>query len=814
MMERLYFHIIFPYEPTIMKTTLFQTISFSLLLIANMNTRAIDFTDQGEYVGSSDCIACHERFYELWSTSHHGKAMQAFSGTFARTLVPMKEELEIGGVKFIIELNASGGVMHETGVDGVKKTYPVLHALGGRNIYFFLVPLEKGKLQVAPIAYFVHTGLWYNSTGSMVRHFQSGPQDAPLDWTDRQLTFNTACHDCHISQLRKNYDPETDSYSTTWTEPGINCEVCHGPAEAHMKAAEEAAAKGEELTDLKLVTFHGDLNATQRDATCAPCHAKMAPLTRDFTPGELFFNHYDLTSYEDRDFYPDGRDHGENYTQTGWMANACANSGQLECIHCHTSSGRFRFKDEPNKACLPCHEKRVENILDHSHHAASNNVSCVDCHMPVTAQAYMTRSDHSFRPPSPAASLEFGSPNACTICHHDDHDPMWSNTTHDNQEDLEWADKHVKEWFGNDSGKEILKLGRIVTAARDGDWEKLPEILAYLDNPACDQAAKVAILRLLNNCPDPVKWQPIRKQLDSEYEWVRAAAASTLQYDESDETTRLLVKSVSDKFRTVRIHSAASLLSRNLASYSEEERTAYEKAHAEYWNSLIIWPDRWSTYYNQGIYHDRKGETDQSLAAYQKAMELRNDVIQPLINASMVHARSGNSTNAYELLQKALKVEPANPMVNFNLALLEAEFGQMEACEERLRTALKTDPQMAQAAYNLGVLLCQKKDEEGFQWLKTAAELVPENWNNLSSYTFFLNQAKRTNEIEAALKAAVDSGRAAPDAYFALAGNYQREGRLAEAAEICRRAMLNPRLPMDAKHYAARMEKQIRAAQQ
>lgn len=792
-----------------MKSLVFLVI-LSSLLIGGSPSHAIDFTDQGEYVGSSDCIGCHERFYELWSTSHHGKAMRAFSGTFARTLVPMEKEIQVGDIKFIIEINASGGVMHETDSDGIRKTYPVLHALGGKNVYFFLVPLEKGKLQTAPIAYNVHTKKWYNSTGSMVRHFSNGLTDEALDWTDRQLTFNTGCHDCHISQLRKNYDPETDSYETTWNESGINCEVCHGPAEAHIKAAEEANAKGEKLTDLKLLTFHGDLNALQRDATCAPCHAKMIPLSRDFTPGEMFFDHYDLTSYENPDFYPDGRDLGENYTQTAWLANPCANSGQLECIHCHTSSGRFRFADEPNKACLPCHENRVQNILEHSHHAAEDNVGCIDCHMPKTAQAHMHRSDHTFRPPSPAASLEFGSPNACNLCHHNP-EAITGDFHGHKKEDLEWASEHVAKWHGEDSGAELIELGNIVLACRNGEWDRLPEILAYLDHPSCDQAVTVGILRLLINCPYPEKWPAIRKQLESESEWVRSAAAASLQYDISSETTQLLLNATADKFRTVRIRAAAALLMRDLSSYSDTERMVYDAAHTEYWNSLIIWPDRWSTHYNQGIYHDRKGETAQSLAAYDKAMELRDDVIQPMINASMVHARSGNNTNAYELLQKALKVEPESPMVNFNLALLEAEFDQMKECETHLRAALKTDPQMVQAAYNLGVLLCQKNDEEGFQWLKTAAKLVPENWNNLSSYIFFLSQAQRTAEIEAALKEAVASDRAAPEAYFTLAGNYQREGRLAEAIEIYKQAKLAKHLPMEAKRYAAQMEKQLRS---
>lgn len=528
-----------------MKILRINVLIYSILTCCCPTSFALDFTDQGEYVGSSDCISCHERFYELWSTSHHGKAMQAFSASFARSLVPMETPMDIRGQDFFIELNAGGGVMHQYLADGSKKTYPVLHALGGKNVFFFLVPLEQGKLQVAPLAYHVHKKIWYDSTSSMVRHFNNGLTDEALDWTDRQLTFNTACHDCHISQMRKNYDPKTDSYTTTWQEEGINCEVCHGPAEAHVKAAKEAVAKGEMLTDLKLLTFHGDLNADQRDAACAPCHAKMTPLSRDFTPGELFFDHYDLISYEDPDFYPDGRDLGENYTQTGWEANPCAIANKLECIHCHTSSGRFRFKDEPNKSCLPCHEKRVDTILAHSHHPADANVSCVDCHMPMTAQSHMHRSDHSFRPPSPAASLEFGSPNACNLCHHNQEAIEGEFYGH-KKEDIEWADKHVKDWHGASSGADIIELGHIISACRNAEWNKLPDILAFLESPHCDPAAKVGILRLLNTCPHPEKWIAIQKQLSDDHAWVRSAAAAALQYDNSNEATKALLKAASD----------------------------------------------------------------------------------------------------------------------------------------------------------------------------------------------------------------------------------------------------------------------------
>ena len=94
---------------------------------------------------------------------------------------------------------------------------------------------------------------------------------------------------------------------------------------------------------------------------CAMCHAKMVPLSLKFLPGEKFFDHFDLITLEHADFYPDGRDLGENYTETSWLMSPCLESGRLDCSHCHTPSGRQRFEAaEANQSCLPCHEKRSQ----------------------------------------------------------------------------------------------------------------------------------------------------------------------------------------------------------------------------------------------------------------------------------------------------------------------------------------------------------------------------------------------------------------------------------------------------------------------
>ena len=49
---------------------------------------------------------------------------------------------------------------------------------------------------------------------------------------------------------------------------------------------------------------------------------------RPFQPGDKFFDHFDLITLEHADYYPDGRDLGENYTFTSWLMSPVPQVGQ------------------------------------------------------------------------------------------------------------------------------------------------------------------------------------------------------------------------------------------------------------------------------------------------------------------------------------------------------------------------------------------------------------------------------------------------------------------------------------------------------
>jgi len=405
-------------------------------------------TESVEFSGSASCRQCHERFYKLWAPSHHGLAMQPYTAEFAgANLTSQAADIKIGRFQYRAEIEADKGWVREIGPEG-KNTYPIAHVLGGKNVYYFLTPYERGRLQTLPLAYDLNSKRWFDTAASGVRHFPGVDRDEPVHWTDPLYTFNTSCYNCHVSQFSTNYDLKTDTYNTTWTEPGINCETCHGPAEQHVKAYQRAAATGNEPDDLELISTK-PFSVEQTNSMCNSCHAKMSPVSTSFKPGEKYFDHFNLITLDNPDFYPDGRDLGENYTMTSWRMSPCVKSGKLDCMHCHTSSGRYRFADpaKANHACLPCHKERVENAEKHTHHATDGEAGkCIACHMPMTKFAHMNRTDHSMRPPAPAATLAFKSPNACNLCHAD--------------EDAAWADKYVRDWHNHDYQKKILDQAR------------------------------------------------------------------------------------------------------------------------------------------------------------------------------------------------------------------------------------------------------------------------------------------------------------------------------------------------------------------
>jgi tetratricopeptide (TPR) repeat protein len=733
-----------------------------------------------QWAGSRSCRECHEKFYELWSTSFHGLAMQPYTAALAKTsLTPQKAEIIAGKYRFLADLG-QGAVIERTSRG--TNSYPITQAMGGKNVFYFLTPLDRGWLQVLPVAYDVRRQEWFDTTASAMRHL-GDRRDEVLYWKERPLTFNTSCFGCHVSQLAKNYDFKSDSYHTTWAEPGINCETCHGPSAEHAQIFRGLPKDHADTADLKLVSVK-KLSIEQRNEMCAPCHAKMSPVTMNFAPGDRYFDHFDLAAFENADFYPDGRDLGENYTYTQWRLSPCAKSGRLDCIHCHTSSGRYRFKDaaKANEACLPCHEDKVKNAPAHTHHQADTaGNQCVGCHMPMTEFARMKRSDHSMRPPAPAATLLYHSPNACNLCH--------------TNKDAAWSDKLVREWRKRDYQKLVLERARLIDAARKGDWQKLPDILAYLAAPDREEIQTVSLVRLLENCPADGKWPALRKLMADPSPLVRASLPEALGQRLDQPNAEVLVKATRDDYRLVRVRAASALAAVPEESLPEDSRAQVRAAMAEAIASMNARPDDMPSHYNLGNFHMSRQDFSRAAAEFETANRLQPDALPPYVNAALAYNALGQNDRAEASLRRALRLDPTNAAANLNLGMLLAEMEKMSEAEPAFRAAFKADPQSAQAAYNLGILMSKEHPDEAITWCERAATLRPHEPKYAYTLAFFQKQQGSTNQAIRTLEQLIAQAPPHAESYALLAQIYGEQHKLADALAVCRRAATNENLP-------------------
>jgi tetratricopeptide (TPR) repeat protein len=707
--------------------------------------------------------------------------MQPYTHEFAqRSLIPQDQAIAIGGNLYKAHVGVGEGWVSEKGPNGDKK-YRIEHVMGGKNVYYFLTPLDRGRLQVLPLAYDVRKKEWYNTTASMVRHF-TDRRDEAIAWTDPDLTFNTSCYGCHVSRLSRNYDVKTETYNTTWKEPGINCETCHGPAEEHIQVC-KPLPKGSVLKDWKIVRGGRDFTPEQNNATCSSCHAKAAPITESFKPGDRFFDHFDLVTLEDQDYYPDGRDLGENFTYTSWRMSPCVKAGKLDCLHCHTSSGRYKFKgDKTNNACMPCHEQRVKDPTSHTRHKPeSPGNACVSCHMPMTEFARMRRSDHSMLPPTPAATIAFKAPNACSICHTD--------------KSPEWADQLVRKWRSRDYQAPVLHRANLIDAARKRDWTKTPEMLAYLRDEKADEIIAASLIRLLRACPDESKWPVILNALKDPSPLIRSAAAPVLGDNlAAPEARTALLHATEDEYRVVRIRAAAALAAYPRQLLSEKDQQRLKAASDEYEACLQSRPDDWRSYYNLGNYFLDRGELRVAAASFERASQFQPATILPLVNASIAYARMGHASKAEQALVKALTIDPNSAEANFNMGLLKAEQKDLPQAEEHLRKALQADPNLAAAAYNLCVLLPNDRLHEKLELSRRACVLRPDDPRYAYTLAFFERQRGNTDEAIKILHDMVQRNSADGSVYLTLADLYRMQGRVEDAKTLYQEAMRNERL--------------------
>lgn len=274
--------------------------------------------EQADFVGSSTCAGCHPNIAEVFSQSGHPWQLNPVEEG-ARPQLPFTQVLLL-----------PQGYSWED----------IRYVIGGYNwkAYFidqngYLVTTPPGDGEEGDILnqYNLPNPVLGKPGGFVEYH--SGEAELPYD-----------CGGCHTTGFSLGgHQNDLPGVVGTWSEPGVQCEACHGPGSLH--ASNPQAIQ---------MVINREANA------CGQCHVIGRGEGVEFEDG--FVSHQD---------------------QYGGMFLGKHNI--LDCVTCHDPHSGVVQREEANQRttvtqCQDCHFRQASVQKNEQHLALG--VECVTCHMP------------------------------------------------------------------------------------------------------------------------------------------------------------------------------------------------------------------------------------------------------------------------------------------------------------------------------------------------------------------------------------------------------------------------------------------------
>jgi predicted CXXCH cytochrome family protein len=339
---------------------------------------------------------------------------------------------------------------------GDQSRFYVDYTIGSKWQQGYATKLLDGRMQVLPVEYNVVQKRWVNywkiidppgSARAIIRDFPGLTVDT---------NYQQNCAICHTSQLKLDATSSNAMQHAAYLQPGVDCEMCHGPAVSHLQQFAAGKAGQAELNKPPTRPPFDFAKANNREAVrvCAQCHRQSAVReigengemnysTRDIFVPSAALRPYD--AFSRKAFYKDGRFRETTFIVEAFTRSACYRRGTAQCASCHSphlsnfesNPTSLKHQKDPDEMCLPCHTAYRNRIVGHTRHRAGTEASqCVSCHMPriVNALLFKARS-HQIEVPSADLTERFGqqdSPNVCLQCHI--------------EKDSGWAKEQLASW--------------------------------------------------------------------------------------------------------------------------------------------------------------------------------------------------------------------------------------------------------------------------------------------------------------------------------------------------------------------------------
>jgi tetratricopeptide (TPR) repeat protein len=638
------------------------------------------------FVGREACRPCHEQATASWLGSDHDLAMDVATedtvlGDFDDAVFTSK------GITSRFFRRDGGFFVTTEGPDGELADFEITHVFGHDPLQQYLVPFPGGRLQCLSIAWDRDRGEWFDLYPEQVI-----PPDDWLHWTRAAQNWNGMCAECHSTNLQKNYDAESESYATTWSEIDVSCEACHGPGSRHVAWAEIPPMARPPADDYGLVVATSGISSERQVELCAPCHSRRSELgDYDHSGAALLDHQRPALLLEEHLYHADGQILDEVYVW-GSFTQSKMYASEVRCSDCHDVHS-LKLKLEGNELCAQCHRADVYDTPEHHFHKKihegrpSDGALCVSCHMPE--RAYMVideRADHSLRIPRPDLSARLGTPNACSQggCHDD--------------RPLEWSVEAFTKWYGQ---AKKPHYGSTLAAGRASRPEAAPELLRLAGDPLYPAIVRATALSLLDRYPGEASTRAFEAALADAEGLVRLTAVDHVVAGSAEELVALVSPLLLDPLRAVRMQAAVLLADAPDALLEPYQREARAAALAEYREAMAHSLDFAFAGHNLGNLAARLGDPAAAERFYRKAIAIDDLFFPAKANLAVVLNAQGRNDEAEALLRSILAGDPDQFEAAYSLGLLLAEMGRYVEAEVFLARAAAGMPGHPGAERNL-----------------------------------------------------------------------------------------------------------------
>ena len=341
------------------------------------------------YVDDRQCADCHEEIWKSYQAVGMARSAYEFDANstiedfdkahFYHELSKKHYEMKVDDGKFVMTRYRLG--KDQQRINEYSQVADFIIGSGNHSRTYCYRD-DSGAMFQMPV-------VWYSQTSSW--GMAPGYDQANHDGFSRQISRE--CMFCHNAY--PEFEPGKETFLASAIFPkklphGIGCQRCHGPGEAHVKAAEKDPQSTEVFST---IVNSSKLPAQQRDDVCNQCHLQptssktsfLRHFDREaysFRPGEKlsdFQSYAELADAKDTDLF-EVNHHSYRMSQSKCFTES---DGALNCISCHDPHKVVPKQQRASfyrKNCFQCHGN--DDCMD-VERGRKPEANCIECHMPT-----------------------------------------------------------------------------------------------------------------------------------------------------------------------------------------------------------------------------------------------------------------------------------------------------------------------------------------------------------------------------------------------------------------------------------------------